>query len=197
MKSHKTKIIYLLIAASFALSACGGGGDSLEGRWELTNEGAFFGEEEELLAEDGEEFFQADVFFTFGNSGELLVEIPLFIDYPGLFSSSGFDSSIEIIAEPLNMLLSFSGTYEKLPGDIIQLELDPDSVTYSPAEYCFSIGGEETCQDLVEVTEDFEASDFEVGTGNYEVIESTLTVWDDDCDYPNDQTCSLVFTKVE
>lgn len=197
MKSHQTKMIYIIAVAALALSACGGGGDSLEGRWELTNEDAFFGEEEEFLAEDGGEFFDADVYFIFGNSGELLVEVPLFIDYAGLFSSSGLDASIEIVAEPLNMLLSFSGTYEQLSGDIVQLELDPDSVTYSPDEYCFSIGGEETCQDLFEVTEDFEASDFDLGTGNYEVVDSTLTIWDDDCDYPSDQTCTMVFTKVE
>lgn len=201
MKSQSAKVIGFIAVVALIPLACGlgigGDGDALEGKWELTSDAALFGDEDALFAEEGEEFFDAKVFFTFGSSGDFLLEIPLFIDYEGIFSNSGFDASVEIVAEPLNMLISISGTYEQLSGDIIQLDLDPNSIAYSPAEYCFSLGGEEICQDLSEITQEFETSDFELGTGNYEIDGSTLTMWDDVCDYPADQTCAMIFTKVE
>jgi hypothetical protein len=173
-----------------------GGGDQelFVGKWDMQNETDFI-DEDSFAVEGADEYMDFDIFFTFGSENELNFQMAINVDFNAILADMAAGEDIEIVAEPLKLSMSMDGTYELVSGDVVQFNFDETTLDYSPQEYCFSVMGVEECLDMGETIEGIEVAVLGDAAGYYEITENTLTLWDDDCDYPTDQTCAIILTK--
>ncbi len=201
MSKRRSRLTVIIIVLFLVSQACaiGGGGDvdDFVGTWTMSDETiSNLLDLEDLGLEEGQEDYMSfEVAFTFGSDGEFEFEMTLNMDFEALLTEMTGGLDMEIVAEPLELNVTATGTYE-LPSDgVIELTFDEDSISLSPEEYCFTVAGMETCEDMSEFTEGIDIASFGSGSGYYEFDGSTLIIWDDDCDYPDDDSCALILEK--
>ena len=187
--------VVLLLLASFACDLLGTGDpEQFAGTWDMQNETDFL-DEDSFGLEGAEEFMDFNITFTFSSENDITFGMTISMDIYGMLMKELAGEEVEIVAEPLVLTMSVDGTYELVSGDVIQFNFDNTTLAYSPEEYCFSVMGEETCWDMKESVEGVDIPVIGSGAGYYEIDENTLTLWDDDCDYPTEQTCAIKLTK--
>lgn len=185
----------MLIVLPLLASCAASDEDMLVGTWQLSNI-------ETLFDEDGgdfsqfEEYVDLDLTLVFKSNGEFTFDVALMMDLQAMMAALMGDLGVEIEAENLDIQVSMGGTYEIESPGVLLLNLDSGKLTTSPEEFCFSVAGFESCQGIEEITGEFvDIFPFDSGTALYEVDETSLTIWDDSCDYPADQSCAAQFTK--
>lgn len=164
------------------------------GRWELSNIESIMADEAVDFAEF-EEYMQMSLAMNFASDGTFTFEINMMLDMPSMLADL-MGSDLEIDAETADINISIDGTYEIASKGELLLNFENDSVTVSPDEYCFTVAGFETCQSVEEFAGGMDEFAFYGDEGAYYEVDATsLTLWDDECDYPDDATCAANFTK--
>ncbi|MDH5507395.1 MAG: hypothetical protein OEZ02_09255 [Anaerolineae bacterium] len=199
----KTKLISRLLLMGLlllGLAACSSGEDDqpkFVGTWDAENYAILFSDDV-LNDPDMGEYTSLKAQITFGSSGEFAIHVIMSVDFPTLLADqvAEMGESVEINAEVLELTISYTGTYEIVSQGEIQMSLDPNGFSFSPAEYCFSMAGEESCEDLSDIADQgTDISGFDSGAAFYEFSGAYLYMWDDECDYPNEKDCALKLTK--
>lgn len=189
-----------LLIAFLLLAGCGASDeDMLVGTWQLSNIEAVLAAEEIDISEF-EEYMQLDLALVFNADGEISFELSILLDFEAMIADSMGDLGLEIEVESLDVQVSMGGTYEIDSPGVLLIRFDADNLTTTPEEVCFTVAGFENCQNveevLGEITGEFEdIFTSENDTAFFEVDETSLTIWDDNCDYPEDQECAAHFTK--
>lgn len=201
MKLRWTKSISFFTLVALLPLACGlgigGDPDALVGKWEMTNISSFYSEDDLGITEEDMEFVTIEAHFTFNSDGNYVFELSFDIDFVSIFVDDLANESVEIIAEPYNMVIASGGTYTTPFNGVLQLNLDPNSFSHSTPEYCITVAGEEICNDMSDLGEGFEPSDFDLGSMSYEIDGATMKLGNNDCEQPSDTPCTLNLTKVE
>lgn len=184
----------------FLLAGCGASEqDKLVGTWKLTGIESVLAAEE-IDISDVEEFVQLELALVFDADGGVSYELSIMVALQDMITESVAGLGFEVEAEDLDVLISIDGTYEIDSAGVLLISFDTENLTTTPEEVCFTVAGFESCQVVAELLgeyiEEFEGIfGFENDTAFYEVDETSLTMWDADCDYPTDQLCAKMLTK--
>jgi hypothetical protein len=185
----------LMLITLLLLSACGSAQkDLLVGRWQLSNIETIL-TEQDIDFTGYEDYVELGLAIEFSSDETFILEVSVMLDFETMiFDLLGDEAEVE--AEPANLTVSISGTYEKTSDGVLILNYDTDTLGTTPEEYCYSVSGFETCTEVGDLTAGFEDLLLYGDDGaSYEVDETSLTLWDDACGYPENQSCAAHFTK--
>lgn len=189
-----------MLFALLLLASCGASEqDKLVGAWQLTGIEDVLAAEEIDLSEV-EEYVQLELTLVFDADGTVSFELSIMVELQAMITESVASLGLEVEAEDLDVLITIDGTYEIDSAGVLLISFDTENLTTIPEEVCFTVAGFESCQVVEELLgeyiEEFETIfGFEDDTAYYEVDETSLTLWDDDCDFPADQLCAKKLTK--
>ena len=199
--NHKQKwAVSLLVLASLILVGCGSAIDQdrelLIGKWELSNID-FILSQADLDIGEYEEYVELGMSMDFDGDGTFSIEISMMMDLESIIADMmGAAGGLEIETDQIDIEFTMGGTFEIVSQGELLLNFDEDTFSLSPEEFCFTFMGIETCQNIDEFAGGFDEFEFYEGEGvYYEVDEGSLTIWDDICDYPEEESCAVKFSK--
>lgn len=196
MLIKRLSIAAIMLVSLLLLSSCGfGGNDPLVGRWQLSNIDTILAEQD-IDFTGYEDYVELGLAIEFFSDDTFTLDVSVILDF-GAMILDLLGEETQVDAVPANLTVSVSGAYEKTSEGVLMLNYDTEALTTTPEEYCYSVSGIETCTEVGDLTAGFEDLLLygEEDGAFYEVDETSLALWDDACDYPEDQECAAQFTK--